>query len=199
MGRKKNIPFAISADEHELYGCPRCGYRSGSVMVSGRGAAVISCGECDKVYVVLAKGLTRSPIGFGDCYPRLQQHPRKGIPKHGKSDKRPEEGGEFFCPRGIGLDDCTCFVCGTHKRDGKKETMLHNIAAFVQCKTAGERVVARFPKGADLDYRPYEPDRVQVKIGACDQHLENLKALYKLCEDGILTEEKINKAIKGEK
>jgi hypothetical protein len=114
--------------------------------ISGGGAAIWACGseECGKTCCVLAKGVTKSTIGFGDFYPELQEHPRRGIPSHGRPDKKPENEGEFFHSRGIGLDNCTCFVCGTHDRDGKGHTMLNNIAAFVQCKEAGERVVAMF-------------------------------------------------------
>lgn len=73
--------------------------------------------------------------------------------------------------------------------------MLNNIAAFVQCKEAGERVVAMFPQGAWLDYRDYEPDRVQVKIGACDKHLPNLQKLYELTREGVITNAHINEAL----
>ena len=102
---------------------------------------------------MLGKGLLKSAIGFGDFYPELQEHPRIGIPSHGRPDKRPEGGGEFFQSRPIGLDRVDCFVCGTGDRDGKGHIMLNNIAAYVRCKEAGERVVAMFTKGAWLDYR----------------------------------------------
>lgn len=69
--------------------------------------------------------------------------------------------------------------------------MLNNIAAFVQCKEAGERVVRMFKKGARLDYRDHEPDRVQVKIGACDTHLPNLVRLEYFCSDGMVNRKKI--------
>jgi hypothetical protein len=189
-------PIAVLSDDVQKWGCPYCGYRSGYSPISGGGTAVVVCGECERSFAVLATGMTKSSIGFGDLYPELQEHPRKGTPAHGKPDKRPEGGGEFFYSRGIGLDNCTCFVCGTHDRDGKGHTMLNNIAAFVQTKEAGERVVAMFNQGAWLDYRDYEPDRVQVKIGACDKHLPNLKRLDKLTDDGIITPEMVVTASK---
>lgn len=55
--------------------------------------------------------------------------------------------------------------------------MLHNIAAYVKTKEDGEEIVSWFKSGAWLDYRKKEPDYIQVKIGACDEHLENLKVL----------------------
>jgi hypothetical protein len=124
-------------------------------------------------------------IGFGDFYPELVPHPREGTPKRGRADKRPEGGGDYFRPRGIGLDTTPgCFVCG-----GPKD-LYSNISAFVGCKAAGERVVAMFDQGARLDYREYEPDRVQVKIGACDKHKTQLEQLgEKTSSTGILTEE----------
>ena len=152
--------------------------------------------DCGRTCCVLADGLTKSSIGFGGkFYPELQDHPRRGIPAHGRPDTRPEGGGEFFSPRGIGLDDCTCFICGAHDRDGQGHTLLSNIAAFVKCKAAGERVVEMFQQGARLDYRDFEPDYVQVKVGACNTHLLNLEKLLELTRDGVITTEKIASAM----
>lgn len=119
----------------------------------------------------------------------LQPHPRRGIPKHGRPDKKPDGGGEFFRSRGIGLDLTPgCFVCGGEK------VLRNNIAAFVQCKKSGKRVVALFSQGAWLDYRRHEPDRVQVKIGACVEHRPNLEKLDALTQDGIITTARIRAA-----
>jgi len=185
----------VSVNELNSFGCPSCGYRSGYMPLSGGVAGVWQCGDCGESCCVLAEGITKSTIGFGrgsgpSIYPELQPHPRRGIPAHGRPDKKPEGGGEFFHPRGIGLDTCTCFVCDLTDRN----TMLNNIAAFVQCKDAGERVVEMFGHGARMDYRDHEPDRVQVKVGACDKHLPNLKKLFELTERGTITDEMIRSA-----
>ena len=183
--------IAVAGSEFIKFGCPHCGYRSGYTLLSGNGSAVWKCGSdaCSKTCGILAEGITKSCIGFGDVYPELQAHPRRGIPSHGRPDKRPEGGGEFFRSRGIGRDSCSCFVCGA-----KGVPYLSNIAAFVQCKAAGERVVAMFSQGARLDYRKREPDRVQVKIGACDMHITNLEKLDELMLDGIITQARIAEA-----
>jgi len=195
-GRTDHV-VAVSIKEMEEFGCPYCGYQSGCAHVSSGGTTAWTCGseECSKTCCVLAEGVVKSKIGINGSYPDLQAHPRRGIPKHGRPDKKPEGGGEFFHSRGIGLDRCTCFVCGTHDRDGQGHYYLNNIAAFVQCKEAGERVVSMFTKGARLDYRDFEPDRVQVKIGACDKHKLNLQKLHELTQDGVITVSRINEAI----
>lgn len=183
--------IAVSETELNQFGCPYCGYRSGYVSLSGRGTAVWRCGdsECGKTCCVLARGIRRSRIGLGDLYPKLQPHPRRGIPSHGTLDKKPDSGGEFFRSRGIGLDTAPgCFVCGG------EQSVYHNIAAFVKCKEAGERVVSLFMYGAWLDYRKFEPDRIQVKIGACDRHRPNLQKLDDLAGDGIITAAYISQA-----
>lgn len=197
MGKVIQAVIAVSENDHHMFGCPHCGFRSGSTSVSFRGTASWRCGssDCGKTCCVLALGVTKSSIGFGDFYPELQHHPRRGILSHGNPDTKPEGCGEFFRSRGIGLDACTCFVCGTNNRDGQDHNYLHNIAAFVQCKGAGERVVALFTQGARLDFRETSPDRVQVKIGACDKHLANLQKLDELTKDRIITAERINMAI----
>lgn len=186
---KQEATIAISVPDLNQFGCPHCGYRSGSRLFSVGGTAIWQCGKCHQECHVLAEWLTHSVIG-PNC-PEVQKHPRQGIAKHGNPDISPGEGGEFFKSRGIGLDRCTCFICNTDKRDELGSTYLNNISAFVECREAGERVVAMFPNGARLDYREREPDRVQVKIGACDTHLPNLQKLDLLTRDGVITEMRI--------
>lgn len=193
-------PIAVNVREVQEFGCPYCGFRSAFTQMSGRGAAVLRCGdnECGRTYVALADGVTVSPIGFGGgrCleepeYPELRDHPRRGIPAHGSPDKRPDGGGECFGSRGIGYDRTSgCFVCGG------ADDLRHNIAAFVSCRAAGERVVAMFVHGARLDYREFEPDYVQVKVGACDAHQPNLERLHTLTRDanGVITEATVAQA-----
>lgn len=83
-----------------------------------------------------------------------------------------------FNPRGIGLDVCPyCFVCGAKERHPGANSYLNNVAAFVASKDDGETIVGWFAGKARLDFRPSEPNWIQLKVGACDAHLENLKAL----------------------
>lgn len=190
-----NKSIAITANSRNQFGCPYCGFRSCYSTMSGGGTASLSCGECRKEFLVLADGITKSAIGIGSgdsvYYPELQPHPRVGMPSHGIPDKTPEGGGEFFNSRGIGSDrGLRCFCCGF----GESKSFINNISAFVQCKEAGERVVVMFD-GARLDYRESEPDRVQVKIGACGTHLENLKRLDALTGGGIIKKEFVLAAI----
>lgn len=169
--------IVIGQDDLEKWGCPFCGYRSGSMPIQCGGAGSWRCGDCGGGCIVVAEELDAVPESWVDIKGTPKgKHPREGTPSHGREDTRPDvPGGEFFRPRGIGMDWTPgCFVCGGANG-------LHkNIAAFVQCKAAGERVVAMFDQGARLDYRDFEPDRVQVKIGACDGDLAGLEHLAKL-------------------
>lgn len=188
----KSDVIAISLSDMQRFGCPHCGYRSGHISLSAGGVAVWKCGseECRKICCILINGIKKSPIGFDGFFPELQKHPREGIPSHGNPDKKPEGGGEFFRCRGIGSDVTPgCFVCGGDRK------IYENIAAFVQCKESGERIVGMFSEGAWLDYRHHEPDYVQVKIGACRKHIKNLRRLRELSKDGIINEDRIKKAI----
>ena len=116
--------------------------------------------------------------------------------KHGKSYS--------FHPRGIGLDVCPgCFVCGKEKRtdDPTKSSYLNNISAFVKSKEEGEEICSMFGTLGDinlrprLDYRPSEPKWIQVKVGACDQHLPNLKHLYSLTSvHGVIRQSMVEEA-----
>lgn len=187
-------PIAVSVEDLNAFGCPHCGYRSGYTPMSGGGAYVWHCGskECGKTSLALAEGIRVSPISVGDLYPKIRRHPRHGIPSHGTRDKQPTGGGEYFHSRGIGLEfRLVCFCCGFDPEG----TCLDNIAAFVQCKASGERIVNMFNSRARLDYREHSPDRVQVKIGACKQHLPNLEKMHSLVGDGRITKDRIAQAI----
>ena len=75
--------------------------------------------------------------------------------------------------------------------------MIDNISGFVYSKESGERIVdGMFNNvGAWLDYREREPNWIQVKIGACPEHLENLKKLNELTiESGTITKEMVDQA-----
>lgn len=79
-----------------------------------------------------------------------------------------------FNPRGIGCDVVpACFVCG-NPLDGYSA----NIAAFVNSEVDGRSVVEWFGGKARLDFRPSEPNWIQVKVGTCEQHLPNLEKLF---------------------
>ena len=181
-----NEVMAVSWSDFEKSGCVKCGceycYSQG---IQGGGTSPVVCGECEERFIILADGLSQSRMGFGMIdgsahYPDLQEHPRKGIPKHGyvRPDVRPENEGEYWSPRGIGYD----------------------LSGFVKCKDAGERiikmvehVIGKTPK-TWLDYRQSEPNWIQIKIQAEDGF--NLEKLEKLCrEDRIITEDRLKQAL----
>jgi hypothetical protein len=75
--------------------------------------------------------------------------------------------------------------------------LLDNIAVFVDSKEDGEYIVAEMfdNKGARVDFREQEPEWIQVKIGACPEHLENLKKLNGLTsESGTITKKMVDQA-----
>ena len=119
--------------------------------------------------------------GIHSLYYAIEEIQRKEI---SKDDQRYGESVPFRS-RGIGLDVTPgCFVCGTKIRSKAAAEIgndyLNNIAAFVENKSDGEKIVSWFEQGAFLDFREHEPNWIQVKIGACDKHLPNLEKLYKL-------------------
>jgi hypothetical protein len=96
---------------------------------------------------------------------------------------------ENYSPRGIGSNRLPCYICN----QGGKDKIQFDMSAFVSDKSAGEQVVAMYEElglHAKLDFRPYEPKWVQVKVGACGKHLPNLEKLTKLCSE----DKKINPA-----
>lgn len=91
--------------------------------------------------------------------------------------------------RGIGSDNCNCFICGGERG------LVSNISGYVNSKADGEKVVALFNGNAFLDYREREPNYIQVKIGACKKHKVNLTVLSDLlCERGMIFADLIERA-----
>lgn len=85
-------------------------------------------------------------------------------------------GGEplTYQSRGKGANWYDCSFCGTK---GSGNGVQTDMAAFVDGKQGGEAVVALFGNfgvKANLDFRPHEPTWVQVKLGACEDHVEIL-------------------------
>ena len=96
-----------------------------------------------------------------------------------------------FAPRGIGCENLSCFICG-------ETGLLSNIAAFVSSKEEGEQIVSWFGlMRSYLDYRPYEPHRIQLKVGACKKHYPSLERLYeKTMQYGVIREQDILDEVK---
>lgn len=117
-----------------------------------------------------------------------------------------------FYPRGIGNNSVPCFVCG-HGTSWGSETKpaveleldekgyykhgncQADMACFVSSKEEGELLSKMIPHSI-LDYRDYEPNRIQLKIGACPSHLVNLQLLGRLTGGAhLICECIINQAI----
>lgn len=90
----------------------------------------------------------------------------------------------LFRSRGVGNNWYPCFICGHKPLNGCQ----HDLAGFVDAKQVNELAISvhshpilsmAFHAGvlANLDYRASEPHRVQVKFGACGEHLPNLELL----------------------
>ena len=91
-----------------------------------------------------------------------------------------------FRSRGLGIDGgAPCFVCGAECPRGD------NIAAFVAGKSGGEEVTELFRDCGSagwLDYSPSEPNWVQFKVLACEEHVPNLRKLHDLTRpDSLIT------------
>lgn len=175
---------AIHWNEFEKYGCPHCGCEYGYASSFFGQQVPMTCGECGTEFMVLPEDMMVSTVGIGHgdgpiCYPKVIPHPRMGTPKHPyvAPDVRPEGGGEYWAPRGIGYD----------------------LSGFVVSKEAGERVVDMFRKALGkepktwLDYRPNEPKWIQVKVQGSEAHLEKLYAMTK--DTGIITQEIVNSVV----
>ena len=132
---------------------------------------------------------------------------------------------EAYRPRPIGSNWLSCFVCeekkdGVADIDDKgnpigevvqsklDEDGVHygggyhscqpDMSAYVDNKESGEHVVKMFEvEGCRvfLDFRPSEPNHVQVKAGACEKHLPNLEELQRLTfQHKVITREIIREA-----
>lgn len=104
-----------------------------------------------------------------------------------------------FKTRGIGLDQTPgCFCCDATRRNAEANLYLHNIAAITSVEDA-DALLAMFPRGARMDHYHGNGNFPQIKIGACDEHLDNLKALHSRTEYyGRIRQEDVDFALKWE-
>lgn len=113
----------------------------------------------------------------------------------------------MFKPRGVGNNWYPCFICG-HKPQQKCQ---YDMASFIDT-SQGHVVTLTDPPlythpitdlfwendihVGELDYRASEPNRVQLKLGACGEHKPNLELLGALCyDDGKITEARLRLCI----
>ena len=75
----------------------------------------------------------------------------------------------YWSPRGVGKEWNLPNIM-----TGEKMELQDNIAGFVRSREEGELAVAIFGGRAKLDYRPSEPQWIQVKVGGPE------KAMYEL-------------------
>lgn len=171
--------LAVESTPYQKYGCPNCGCDSGIRDNFFRGDQQAgTCRACGLHFMIIFDGATQKDIvvKYGTTrkdddnqtimeYPILIPHPRKGIDKwkYELPDIRPDqEDAEFFYSRGIGFD----------------------LAGFVKSKPAGERILSMVkevlnnnePKSF-LDYREYEPFRIQFKFQKEEFNLNMLDSL----------------------
>jgi len=78
--KEANKVIAVSNEDFQRCGCPHCGDIFGYSNISGGGAANWNCNGCDQSCIILADGVTKSPMGVGDVYPEMQDHPRHDKP-----------------------------------------------------------------------------------------------------------------------
>jgi hypothetical protein len=94
----------------------------------------------------------------------------------------------YFSSRGIGGSSGSCYCCG--------KMGSNDLCGFVKSREEGRAIERSLKGGHVLDWRPYEPNWIQVKIVACKVHLENLKKLEELIYDNkMISIKKISESI----
>ena len=83
--------IAISEADWQKFGCPFCGHAVMHRFISGSGSTLGRCASCNNPFCALEKGVKRSAIPIMGTSPELQEHPRKGIPRHGAEENQPED------------------------------------------------------------------------------------------------------------
>lgn len=180
-----NDRFAVLVEDAKRWGCPYCGRNPHLGPDDRFSYALMQCSGCHTGFMLVTESgvdLAKQSMEMNRFALKVP-HPREGIPAHEKPDIRPDvPDSEFFYSRGLGLDYVpACYVCGE-----KSSHCMDNIAAFVETKAAGERILKMFePHTAfmRLDFRAREPEWIQMKLGTCKRHVPNLEALHRLTHE----------------
>ena len=108
---------------------------------------------------------------------------------------------EAFRPRPFGSNWLPCFVCAKNRTaEPGQWSLVTDFASFVYDREGGEQAVKMFSLlglHAKLDFRDSEPLHVQVKVGACKEHVPILRGLRErvLAQEGFISVGLIQKAI----
>lgn len=167
LSENKNVIALLESDVAE-YGCPKCGFLFGNVFVSARFFYDWACRECGAESVVVKDTAIDDKITLL----KPAKHPREGImARENLNDRKPKDG-EYFYSRGIGTDKSKgCFVCAG------PEDVYNNLSGFVVCIDSARRITNLFVNGAQIRVNKADPIDVRVSVGACDNHLNNLRKL----------------------
>ncbi|MBI5044794.1 MAG: hypothetical protein HZC02_02610 [Candidatus Levybacteria bacterium] len=73
------IPLAISVDDAREYGCPYCGaeFFPLNLLLWGGDCQSMLCPQCNRTYIVLYQGVTKSFLEILSYHPPLSPHPRR--------------------------------------------------------------------------------------------------------------------------
>ncbi len=78
----ENVPFCISLDALDEYGCPNCGCGQGIIANVASGTVVWICRSCNKATHALCTDTTHSAIALPDgSFPERTKHPLEGMIK----------------------------------------------------------------------------------------------------------------------
>ncbi len=102
----------------------------------------------------------------------LYRAKKEALEREIKKDDKERGKSLYFSSRGLGSDWGTCFIC-----EESEKILRTNIAAFVKSKEEGETILSWFNGKARLDFRPSEPNWIQMKVCACEKHIHNLEYL----------------------
>lgn len=170
--KKPSFVLTILASDAEEYGCPHCGFLYGNVFISTGLLWDWFCRDCGKKTIIVQDIVISESLVSGL---QLVHHPRHGIKaRESIEDQKPKDG-EYFYSRGLGEDKSNgCFVCAG------PENIYNNLSGFVICNESAQRIVKLFTAGAQVRLNKTDPVDVRVSIGACDNHLNNLRKLNDL-------------------
>jgi hypothetical protein len=89
---------------------------------------------------------------------------------------------EYFNPRGMAPGGPACFCCGAHQVPNLPSA-ARQLSAFVGDDAASKKVEAIFREAQApclRDYRSSYPLSTMMHIGACEEHIANLRYLREL-------------------
>ena len=166
------------------WGCPKCGGQVINEPITSIEQSYIVCSTCGQAFKIVSASLTIKK-GKTRAFSTTDEHPRKNT-----STKKPNIIITHICDITYIKEGYStgCFICGGPKG------IYQTFSFCVYYQGAGEKILSDNPKGVWFSLGSRQNPQYHIVIGSCNKHTNHLVKLLFLLQQGVFTQELIDKS-----